>query len=107
MYVFALHIRYVCMYVLLLHKVASLLLDTVHTSYNLNVTRVYHACVDHKMHTQFCCKRVTSCVVCSEPRTREKTHELRVHVYTFLFTPASVLVIHTHNLTCAQSYSIA
>ena len=22
---------------------------TVHTSYNLNVTRVYHACVDHKM----------------------------------------------------------
>ena len=38
---------------------------TVHTSYNLNVTRVYHACVDHEMHTLFCYTRVVSCVFIS------------------------------------------
>ena len=63
----------------------------VHTNYNLNVTRV-----DHEMLTQFCCKRVTLCVVSSEPRPREK-HELCVHVYTFL--------LHVHTCigyTCTQ-----
>ena len=38
--------------------VATNLCGTVHTSYNLNVTRVYHACVDHEMDTRFCCTRV-------------------------------------------------
>ena len=38
---------------------------TVHTSYNLNVTRVYHACVDHEMHTLFCYTRVVTCVFIS------------------------------------------
>ena len=27
---------------------------TVHTSYNLNIKRVYHTCIDHEIHTQFC-----------------------------------------------------
>ena len=39
--------------------------NMVHTSYNLNVTRVYHACVDHAMHTLFCYTRVLSCVFIS------------------------------------------
>ena len=40
----------------------SSLVATVHTSYNLNVTRMYHACVDHEIHTRFCYTRVLSCV---------------------------------------------
>ena len=72
--------------------------DTVHTSYNLNMTRVCHVCVDHEMLTQFCCKLVTSCVVSSEPRTHEKTHELRVHVYTFPFTRADVYWLYMHTI---------
>ena len=59
-----------------------------------------HACVDHELHTQFCCKGVTSCVVSSEPWTHEKMHELRVHVaiHVSLYTRTCVLALHAHNI---------
>ena len=57
----------------------------VHTSYNFNVTLVYHEYVDHEMHTYFCCMLVNSYVCSSVPRTHEK-HELHVHTYMFLYT---------------------
>ena len=68
-----------------------------HTSYNLNVTRVVHTWIDHELHMQFCCTRVTSCIVSSEPRTRGKIHVLSVHAYIFLYTRTHVYWLYTHN----------
>ena len=81
----------------------------VHTSYNLNVTCVYHACVDHELHMQFCCKRVTSCVGSSEPWTHEKTHELHVHVYVHVSFHTHVYICYTrtqYNLCTEVQHSL-
>ena len=72
--------------------------------HNLNVTRVCHTCVDHELHMQFCWMPVTLCVVTSGPQTCENTHELQLHVYTFLYT------VHEHvcifNLFTELHYSL-
>ena len=51
---------------------------------------------------------VTLCVVSSKPQTREKTHELRVHVYTLHFTRTRVHWLYTHTiLLCTElQYSL-
>ena len=45
---------------------------SVHTSYNLNVTHVCHACVDHEIHIQFCYMHLNSCICSYAPRTHGK-----------------------------------
>ena len=74
-------------------------ISTVHTSYNLNVTRMVHACVDHELLTQFCCKRVTLCVVSSEPQTREK-YMSYVCMYARFFIQAHACInwLYTHTI---------
>ena len=70
---------------------------TVHTSYNLNVTRVYHACVDHEMHTRFCYTRVLSCNVISyTTNTLENTRGTCACIHVSLHTRTRV----TDGVTC-------
>ena len=52
----------------------------VHTSYNLNVIHVYHACVDHKTHMQFHYMYLNLCVCSSVPRTHGKTLVTCAHI---------------------------
>ena len=55
--------------------------------------------VDHELHTQFCCTPVILCVVSSEPRRCEKTHELRVHLHTFPYARMHACIGYTHTHT--------
>ena len=63
--------------------------STVCTSYNLNVTRVYHECVDHEMHTSFCYTCVFLCsYVCFLLHENVRKYTSYVCMYTRFFAHA-------------------
>ena len=79
---------------------------TVHTSYNLNVTRVAHVCVDHEIHTCFCYTLVLLCFYLLHYEHVRK-HTSYVCVYTCFFTHAHAS--HGIHAKCTQLhfYSLA